>query len=238
MVQKNDKELRQYIKSITVFESPKESSIQHSSPIASDTGFQETLPQLVLANGQILNTAQIVSHNGQSLEILPAELSQLLQSGNTVHMIGQNGQTQLFQLEPSGPEDCEIIMDPDIDDTQYFEDITVTTHDDIETTENVIHLDEENDILEEQTAELEDCEENGNIIQEDFSYEENIENEELTEKEYLAEFISSQVSMPMPGKYLCNLCQKEFRQYRWMENHLKSHSNWIRVSLKFSMHQA
>lgn len=201
--------------------------------IVSEPGFQETLPQLVLANGQILNTAQIVSHNGQSLEILPAELSQLLQSGSTVQMIGQNGQTQLLQLEPSGQEDCEIIMDPDIDDTQYFEDVTVTTHDDIETTEDIIHLDDEDEVLEEQTTEPDDCEDNANIIQEDFSYEENVENdtEEFAEKEYLVEFISSQVSMPMPGKYLCNLCQKEFRQYRWMENHLKSHSNWIRVSL-------
>lgn len=223
--------MRQYIKSITVFDSTKESLMQQPS-IVSEPGFQETLPHLVLANGQILNTAQIVSHNGQSLEILPAELSQLLQSGNTVQMIGQNGQTQLLQLEASGQEDCEIIMDPDIDDTQYFEDVTVTTHDDIETTEDVIHLDDEDEILEEQTTEPDDCEDNVNIIQEDPSYEENFENdpEEFAEKEYLVEFISSQVSMPMPGKYLCNLCQKEFRQYRWMENHLKSHSNWIRVS--------
>lgn len=44
-----------------------------------------------------------------------------------------------------------------------------------------------------------------------------------------AEFISMQTSCPYPGRFICNLCRKEFKHVRWLNTHMKSHSNWIKV---------
>ena len=51
-------------------------------------------------------------------------------------------------------------------------------------------------------------------------------------RELMASFITSQTSCPEPGRHVCNLCQKEFRFSKWLHNHMKSHSNWIKVGIK------
>lgn len=48
---------------------------------------------------------------------------------------------------------------------------------------------------------------------------------------FAAEFISKQTSCPYPGKFICNLCRQEFKYSRWLQTHMKSHSNWIKVRL-------
>lgn len=44
-----------------------------------------------------------------------------------------------------------------------------------------------------------------------------------------AEFVSAQTSCPYPGLFVCNLCRKEFKHSKWLQTHMKSHSNWIKV---------
>lgn len=42
-------------------------------------------------------------------------------------------------------------------------------------------------------------------------------------------FISQQTSCPAPGRYICNLCHREFKYSKWLHGHMKYHSNWIKV---------
>lgn len=53
------------------------------------------------------------------------------------------------------------------------------------------------------------------------------------EKQYLAEFMTFQTSCVSPGRHVCNLCHKEFKHTKWLQSHMKSHSNWIKVIVKF-----
>ncbi|XP_058464105.1 chorion transcription factor Cf2 [Malaya genurostris] len=48
----------------------------------------------------------------------------------------------------------------------------------------------------------------------------------------LAEFMAYQTSCPSPGRYLCNLCRKEFTQPKWLQTHMSSHSNWLKANCK------
>lgn len=48
---------------------------------------------------------------------------------------------------------------------------------------------------------------------------------------FTAEFVSAQTSCPYPGLFVCNLCRKEFKHSKWLQTHMKSHSNWIKVSI-------
>ncbi|XP_055906573.1 zinc finger protein 236 isoform X1 [Eupeodes corollae] len=272
LVERSDRELREYIKGLTViFEEPvveiktqpaspappilqprkqqqqqtqKESTKTATSTNISNQGqtIQQrqvqtaALPQqIVLSNGQVISTAQIVAHPGtQMAQILnTGPFGQLIQTGNTVQMIQQNGQpAQVVQFQQADSDDvdgqCEIIVRDEMsEDAEYFEDITeVTTHDDIETTEDIIEIHDEEEMIEE---EAEDC-----IIPDaNIAYAvEMSEDSDSDEKIYLAEFISSQTSCPSPGRYICNLCRKEFRQIKWLQSHMKSHSNWIKANCK------
>lgn len=49
------------------------------------------------------------------------------------------------------------------------------------------------------------------------------------DKEFMAQFISLQTSCPAPGRHVCNLCHKEYKLVHSLHNHMKSHSNWIKV---------
>lgn len=48
---------------------------------------------------------------------------------------------------------------------------------------------------------------------------------------FSAEFVSAQTSCPYPGLFVCNLCRKEFKHSKWLQTHMKSHSNWIKVTI-------
>lgn len=50
----------------------------------------------------------------------------------------------------------------------------------------------------------------------------------------IAEFVSAQTSCPYPGLFVCNLCRKEFKHSKWLQTHMKSHSNWIKVTIDIS----
>ncbi|KAH9645562.1 hypothetical protein HF086_005211 [Spodoptera exigua] len=38
-------------------------------------------------------------------------------------------------------------------------------------------------------------------------------------------------TMP-PGRHVCNLCHKEFKHARWLKQHMRSHTNWIKANCK------
>lgn len=48
----------------------------------------------------------------------------------------------------------------------------------------------------------------------------------------IAEFINQHSSPLSNGKYVCNLCRQEFKQYKGLQNHMHSHTNWIRANCK------
>lgn len=52
------------------------------------------------------------------------------------------------------------------------------------------------------------------------------------EEKQLAEFMTYQTSCPSPGRYVCNLCRKEFSQPKWLQTHMSSHSNWLKANCK------
>lgn len=205
---------------------------RHTHVQATEVPSQVVISNGQLHNAQILNAAQIVTtHGGQNVaQIMNAnQIGQLLQSGNTVQMIQQNGQpAQVVQFHRTADDRCEIIVQPDIQpgEAQYFEDVTVTQAiqaDQIEHTEDVIHIQEEEEIEEEEDE----------TMSEELTFTLEISDESDTEdKLYLAEFISLQTSCPQPGRYVCNLCRKEFKHSRWLQTHMKSHSNWIKANCK------
>lgn len=53
-----------------------------------------------------------------------------------------------------------------------------------------------------------------------------------SEEKQLAEFMTYQTSCPSPGRYVCNLCRKEFSQPKWLQTHMSSHSNWLKANCK------
>lgn len=52
------------------------------------------------------------------------------------------------------------------------------------------------------------------------------------EEKKLEEFMTHQTSCPSPGRYVCNLCRKEFTQPKWLQTHMSSHSNWLKANCK------
>ncbi|XP_075166508.1 uncharacterized protein LOC142238683 [Haematobia irritans] len=46
------------------------------------------------------------------------------------------------------------------------------------------------------------------------------------------DFINQQTTVLGSGRYKCNLCQREFKQFKGLQNHMHLHSNWIRANCK------
>lgn len=100
------------------------------------TQTSDTTPhQIMITNGQLHNTtAQII--NGQIVTTSHGQpilqtggigqivhQGQLIQTGNTVQMIQQNGQPQVVQIQRTSDDRCEIIVQPDLcGEAQYYED--------------------------------------------------------------------------------------------------------------------
>ncbi|KAL7018640.1 hypothetical protein ACKWTF_010841 [Chironomus riparius] len=60
-----------------------------------------------------------------------------------------------------------------------------------------------------------------------------IDQDQVEEKQLLAEFLSQHTISENPNKHVCNLCQQEFKHMKWLEQHMKSiHSNWIKANCK------
>lgn len=60
---------------------------------------------------------------------------------------------------------------------------------------------------------------------------EDIESEN-EEKKLLAEFMANQTTT-RNNVHTCNLCQNSFKHVKWLQSHMKSHSNWMKVSCSF-----
>lgn len=58
------------------------------------------------------------------------------------------------------------------------------------------------------------------------------ESEGLDDKQLLAEFMTQQTRCEGPGRFVCNLCRKEFKHLKWLQSHIKSHTNWIKANCK------
>lgn len=57
--------------------------------------------------------------------------------------------------------------------------------------------------------------------------------QDVEEKQLLAEFLSQHTASENPNKHVCNLCQQEFKHMKWLEQHMKTiHSNWIKANCK------
>ncbi|XP_017018868.1 uncharacterized protein [Drosophila kikkawai] len=48
----------------------------------------------------------------------------------------------------------------------------------------------------------------------------------------VTEFIRQHTSPLGSGRYVCHLCSTEFRQFKGLQNHMHSHTNWIRANCK------
>lgn len=57
--------------------------------------------------------------------------------------------------------------------------------------------------------------------------------QEIEDKQMLLEFLSQHTVVEGSNKYICNLCQQEFKHFKWLEAHMKTiHSNWIKANCK------
>lgn len=57
--------------------------------------------------------------------------------------------------------------------------------------------------------------------------------QDIEDKQLLAEFLSQHTHVEGPTRYICNLCQHEFKHMKWLETHMKTvHSNWIKANCK------
>lgn len=96
----------------------------HQQPLILMNGLNNNQAQII--NGQIITTANgqqlIQTSNGQLIQT-SSPIGQFLQGpNNTIQMITQNnGASQVLQLR-TGDDDRCVIVQPDLNDTQYYED--------------------------------------------------------------------------------------------------------------------
>ncbi|XP_055624379.1 zinc finger protein 39 isoform X2 [Toxorhynchites rutilus septentrionalis] len=258
-------------------------------------------PTMILTNAQLLNTGtQIINAghllttaSGQQIIQAPqyhaAQIGQFIQNpNNTIQMITHGGAhpAQILQIQRTADDRCEIILQPEMTEQQYYEENNVIsvnpvqsvpvmmaaptttlqqhhqiTHQAIQQHQH--HQQQQQQHLQEeelQEDELEECQvkdsldfdsgepddsqnEIEEIIDEEQQDEEEVEMESddkfyITDCESdddekkLAEFMTYQTSCPSPGRYVCNLCRKEFSQPKWLQTHMSSHSNWLKANCK------
>ncbi|CAO1441551.1 unnamed protein product [Diamesa serratosioi] len=101
----------------------------HQQPLILMNGLNNNQAQII--NGQIITTANgqqlIQTSNGQLIQT-SSPIGQFLQGpNNTIQMITQNnGASQVLQLR-TGDDDRCVIVQPDLNDTQYYEDVVVSS---------------------------------------------------------------------------------------------------------------
>lgn len=52
------------------------------------------------------------------------------------------------------------------------------------------------------------------------------------EENYIQLVVFQATSTVSPGRHVCNLCHKEFKHPRWLKQHMRSHTNWIKANCK------
>lgn len=273
-------------------------------------------PTMILTNTQLLNAgAQIINAghllttaSGQQIIQAPqyhaAQIGQFIQGpNNTIQMITHGGAhpAQILQIQRTADDRCEIIVQPDLTEQQYYDENNVISVNPVQSvplmvaaptatiqhhhhiTQQAIqqhhhqqhhqhqqqhqhhqqlqHLEE---VQEDESEEshLKECQDSDSGEHDDsqIDNEEMVEEEQLEEEEedveleaeveevdeeyyitdcetddeekQLAEFMTYQTSCPSPGRYVCNLCRKEFSQPKWLQTHMSSHSNWLKANCK------
>uniref|UniRef100_A0A182J9R6 Protein krueppel n=1 Tax=Anopheles atroparvus TaxID=41427 RepID=A0A182J9R6_ANOAO len=245
-----------------------------------------TSAQLINTGAQIINAGHIITTaTGQQIiqttpQFQATSIGQFIQGpNNTVQMITQNGHpAHVLQIQRTADDRCEIIVQPEITEAQYLENVSsmpvmVTApttalppdslqvqhlqhhaqtesheaeHIELEDSEDEAHMEEkleeldDNDCMagDDETVETDEMiEEDGGIDDTEIEYYAQTECEETDEEEKqigadTTDFVTYQTSCPSPGRYVCNLCHKEFNQPKWLQMHMSSHANWIKANCK------
>ncbi|XP_063696819.1 zinc finger protein SNAI2-like isoform X2 [Culicoides brevitarsis] len=209
-VEKLDAHLREYIKGLTVIVEETQLEIPRDITTSKAVNRQDGI-QHISTPQMIVNTAQVLNNNQNTQFISPA--GQILQGHiiqgpeNTVQMItSPSVSTQLLQLR-STSDRCELIVQPP--------DMVSMV---MQTQENASEVSPEID-MDENIEDVEDADENEEIES---------ENEE---KQLLAEFMANQTTTK-DNLHICNLCQNSFKHVKWLQSHMKSHSNWMKANCK------
>jgi uncharacterized Zn-finger protein len=154
----------------------------------------------------------VQSANGQQTILnLPHHQVQALQQ--QVHQQQQQN-AQMHQVTASSSEPDEI----EIHEVQNFDD--------------------ENDYLGEELEEVIEDENEQEMETTTIYVQQDIEDisemeQEVEDKQLLAEFLAQHTHSEGISKHFCNLCRQEFKHMKWLESHMKTiHSNWIKANCK------
>ncbi|EDS41371.1 conserved hypothetical protein [Culex quinquefasciatus] len=85
----------------------------------------------------------------------------------------------------------------------------------------------EEEMLEEIEGEVEEAEQEQEQEEEFYI----TDGESDDEEKKLADFMTQQTTQH-DGRFICNLCRKEFSQEKWLQTHMSSHSNWLKATDK------
>lgn len=85
----------------------------------------------------------------------------------------------------------------------------------------------EEEMLEEIEGEVEEAEQEQEQEEEFYI----TDGESDDEEKKLADFMTQQTTQH-DGRFICNLCRKEFSQEKWLQTHMSSHSNWLKANCK------
>jgi hypothetical protein len=175
-------------------------------PEMSEPQFYEEIPVLLQsANGQ------------QTIVNLPHSTVQQLQQQQQQHQVAQlHNVSTAATVSSSVPDEIEIHEVQNYDDDDEYD------------LEEVIEEDNEQEIDATTTTttfyvqrQMTPTEDTSEIMDQD------------VDKQLFAEFLAQQTSTEGPNKHICNLCQGEFKQMKWLESHMKTiHSNWIKANCK------
>lgn len=208
------------------------------------------------------NTLQMITQNGAPAQILQIQrrdhdTCEIIVQQPTSADLSENFYEEIpvvMTTTTSGNNQIQIHAHPSIQQQQLISQIqsqqsqqtqiqqTQIQHQEI--LQNEIHEMDDND------GQEEECDDSYEILKDEDSDEQIQESEEQLEtsdpqctqsytqvdpeddKELLAEFMAQQTRCEGPGRYVCNLCRKEFKHHKWLTSHMKSHSNWIKANCK------
>uniref|UniRef100_A0A182PXJ5 Protein krueppel n=1 Tax=Anopheles epiroticus TaxID=199890 RepID=A0A182PXJ5_9DIPT len=224
--------------------------------ITTATGQQiiQTTPQFQAASiGQFIqgpnNTVQMITQNGHPAHVLQIQRT----ADDRCEIIVQPEMTDAQYLEnvssvplmvaapaAAAPIPTEVMHPHQLHPHPHIA-VEQTEHTELEEseTETQMHekLEEDVDYLlpDDETVETDEIieEDTGGMEEGEVEYYAETECEESDDEEKLiAEFLTYQTSCPKPGRYVCNLCHKEFNQAKWLQLHMSSHTNWIKANCK------
>lgn len=214
-------------------------------------------PLIITSMGLNQPSAPIINQN-QLFQTANGQICQLIQGpNNTIQMIAATQPAQPMIHSQPAPE--QVIVGTE----NFFEEIPVVLqsangqqtilnlpHHQVQALQQQIvgnHQQQQQEIVQEadeiEVQEYEDfaCDDMEEVAEEageefvqivEQVQEESSENSDAEDKQLLAEFLAQQTQSE-PGRYLCNLCNQEFKHKNWLTSHFKTiHQNWIKANCK------